>query len=587
MTILILNCGSSSLKYQVFSYPDGKVLKQDKVGRLTTPEAFDTAMNSLFAELRDEHIDAVGHRVVHGGEFFSDAVTVDDDVIGKISACIPLAPLHNPANLAGIAAARKAFPRAVHVAVFDTAFHSKLPRRAATYAIDQDIAKDYGLRRYGFHGMSFAFVAHEASRYLKIPLEQLRLVICHLGNGAGACALEFGQSVETSMGVTPLEGLVMGTRSGDIDPGALLILMREGKMTVDELDDLLTNKSGLKGLSGISNDLRDLQREAAAGHDRARLAIAVAAHRVRKYIGAYTATMGGLDAVILTGGIGENNVQIRRRILHRFEFLGLMVDEENNQDVTVSPDNRVAEISAAHSRVKALVIATNEEKVIADETFKIVSGQTQIKTTRTLPISVSGRHAHLTPETFAELFGDDSELTKLVDLSQPGQFAAEQTVSLIGPRRRIDGVRILGPFRKSNQIEISRTDEFHLGIDAPLRQSGQTTGSAPITVVGSKGQVHLPEGLICAARHIHMTPEDSDEFGVKDGDAVEVAIAGGERDLIFGDVIIRVSPKYRLDMHIDTDEANAAELPRGSEGILTTIDGAIGSLIRRRPRDDE
>jgi acetate kinase len=523
--------------------------------------------------------------VVHGGEDLVHPTLLEPDAIAAIERCVPLAPLHNPANLAGIRAAREALPDVPHVAVFDTAFHHTLPRRARTYAIDQSLANRHGVRRYGFHGTSHAFVAGEAARYLETPLNRLRIVTCHLGNGASVCAVEQGHSVETSMGMTPLEGLVMGTRSGDIDPGALLALLRTGELTADELDTLLNRKAGLLGLSGRSNDLRDLEEQAADGDDGARLAIAVFAHRVRKYIGAYAATMGGLDVLVMTAGIGENAATMRYRILQRFEYLGLLLDEERNAAARVGRDARVAEISAPNSRVRALVVATNEELMIAEETARVVEERTVVRHRQPVPIAVSARHVHLTEGTFKTLFGDDATLTERNPLSQPGQFAAEQVVTLIGPRRSIEGVRILGPFRKANQVEISRTDEFNLGVDAPVRASGHTEGSAPITIAGPRARVSLSEGLICALRHIHMSPEDAAAYGVDDGDEVEVRVSGGPRDLVFGDVLIRVSPEFRLEMHIDTDEANAAELDREATGMLARVSGAEGTLSRRTPTD--
>jgi acetate kinase len=591
MHVLVFNCGSTSLKYELFevegSGPSGFIrsLRTGKVDRLAAG-ASSEAVEWVIGELKDAglSVDAVGHRVVHGGETFSDAVLIDDDVLAGIEACVPLAPLHNPANLAGIRAAQAGFPGVPQVAVFDTAFHASLPRRARTYALPQDLAAEHGLRRYGFHGPSHAFVSREACRYLGASPEALRLITCHLGGGASVCAVEFGTSVETSMGTTPLEGLVMGTRSGDIDPGALLLLLQRGAVDVDGLDELLNRRSGLAGLSGVGPDLRDIEERAAAGDDAARLAIAVFAHRVRKYIGAYAATMGGVDAVVLTGGIGENAVGMRRRILQRFDFLGLILDDDRNEDARVGDDARTAEISAPHSRVKALVVATDEERMIAEETRKVVAGLTAPRAPRPIPISVSARHVHLNLPTFEALFGEGATLTHRNDLSQPGIFAAEETVTLHGPRRSIEGVRLLGPLRGRNQVEISRTDEFRLGVDAPVRASGKVEGSAPITVEGPRGKRLLQEGLICAWRHIHMRPEDAADFGVEHGDSVEVAIVGGDRDLVFGDVTIRVSPEYALEMHIDTDEANAAELGRTAQGVLVRSDTAQALVRSRKPK---
>lgn len=358
----------------------------------------------------------------------------------------------------------------------------------------------------------------------------------------------------------------MGTRSGDLDPGVVLELVRN--LGLDETDRMLNHGSGLAGLSGRGSDLRDIETRAADGDDRARLTIAVFAHRVRKYIGAYAAVLGGVDGVILTGGIGQNSAAMRRRILQRFEFLGLRLHETRNLDAAVSHKTPVADVSAESSGVRALVVATNEELHIAQAALAVVGGAKAVRSPGPIPIAISARHIHLNREAMDKLFGKDSELSVYKDISQPGQFASKQKVSLIGPRGRIDGVRILGPLRSKTQIEISRTDEFGLGVDAPIRRSGQVEGSAPITLETEHGRLELSEGLICALRHIHMTPEDATAYGVAAGDEVEVAVTGGPRDLIFGDVLVRVDPGYRLEMHIDTDEANAAELSPGAAGDL-------------------
>jgi acetate kinase len=330
--------------------------------------------------------------------------------------------------------------------------------------------------------------------------------------------------------------------------------------------------------------VRDIEFAAAEGDDDARLSIAVFAHRVKKYIGAYAAAMGGLDGVILTGGIGENSVTLRQRILQRLDFLGLQLDEDRNHDARVDPQQKVACISSPLSRVAALVVKTNEELMIAKQTASLLEQQTRLSGSRTIPIAVSGRHLHLDKETFAKLFGADAKPTHHADLSQPGQFACKEKVTLVGPRNRLENVRLLGPLRSKNQVEVSRTDEYLLGVDAPVRDSGRVKDSAPITLEGPEGTVHLSEGLICARRHIHMHPEDAEHFGVNNKDTVEVAISGGPRDLTFGDVLVRVSHGYRLEMHIDTDEANAAELDRSSDGELVYegIEGYVASVRARR-----
>ncbi|GAB4199494.1 MAG: hypothetical protein OHK0013_09690 [Sandaracinaceae bacterium] len=585
MQILVLNAGSSSLKYQLVDPVTGARARAGQVEGLGPARSHEDALRAVLGDLGGARVDAVGHRVVHGGERFVDSVRIDDEVLAAIEACVPLAPLHNPANLAGIRAARALLPDAPQVAVFDTAFHVRMPRRSRTYAIDQELAAQKGLRRFGFHGTSHRFVSALAAAHVGRPLSELRVITLHLGNGASACAIEHGHSVDTSMGLTPLEGLVMGTRAGDVDPGIVLALARE--LGVDGAEKLLNTKSGLAGLSGISNDLRAIQKAAAEGHDGARLAIAVFAHRVRKYVGAYAAVMGGLDLVVLTGGIGENSAEMRRRILQRLDFLGLSIDDDLNVDAHVDDDHPIAEISADHARVRTLVVATNEELQIARDVAAVVGERKTVRQPGPIPIAVSARHVHLDRAGMDVLFGPGSELTPIKPLSQPGQFACAEQVTLVGPRGRIERVRVLGPLRKSCQVEVSRTDEFLLGVDAPIRQSGQTKGSAPITLEGPKGTLRLEEGLICAWRHIHMHPTDAEAHGVVDGDEVEVAVTGGPRDLVFGDVIVRVSEQFVLEMHIDTDEANAAELSSGAVGALVdetyiTPDRGTATLRRKR-----
>jgi acetate kinase len=578
MNILVINCGSSSIKYQLVDAASTVAKVADKI-ELNSDLTADQAILNLLKNIQGYEVAAVGHRVVHGGDTFRDAVVIDDDVIKKIEEWIPVAPLHNRSNLAGIRAAMVTFTDIPHVAVFDTAFHATLPRRAYHYAIDTKIAARHHIRRFGFHGTSHQFVAQSAAEYLQQPLNELRIISLHLGNGASACAVEFGRSTETSMGMTPLEGLMMGNRSGDIDPGVIIRLLREKTNDVEVLDTLLNKQSGLKGLSGISNDVRVIERAAEQGDDNARLALNVFAHRAKKYIGAYAAIMGGVDAIVLTGGIGENSASIRKRILQRLNFLGVCLDEDLNNDAQVSHSKSVVAIHHEVSRVKLLVVKTNEELMIAQQTLALMQ-QPKIINPGPIPIAVSARHIHLDEETFATLFGADAKPTHKADLSQPGQFACEETVNLIGPRNIIEGVRLLGPFRARNQIEISRTDEFYLGVDAPVRDSGKTKDSAPIIVEGPNGSVSLSEGLICARRHIHMTQDDAKRFGVKNREEVEVAISGGERDLIFADVLIRISPNSKLEMHIDTDEANAAELGRTATGelVYTDLEGAKAEI---------
>jgi len=586
VNVLVINCGSSSVKYALFDKEESIIVKgkRERLGQQDDDrhQTHAQAIEDIFGELAGRTIDAVGHRVVHGGESCQQSKQISEDVRAAIVKHIPDAPMHNPYSLAAIDAAVDALGDVPHVAVFDTAFHARMPKRAITYAIDQDIADAHGIRRYGFHGISHEYAANIAAGFLKRPLQDLRLITLHLGNGASACAVEFGRSAETSMGNTPLEGLVMGTRSGDVDAGVVLSLLRSGEFDVAGLDSLLNHQSGLAGLSGLGNDLREIEQAASDGNERARLAINVFAHRARKYIGAYAAIMGGVDAIAFTGGIGENSASMRARILQRLEFLGVVMDEDRNNDASVVEDQDHALITTDRSRVEAIVVKTNEELMIARQTRKVIEASKPTEVLE-IPIAISGRHCHLTEDTFKKLFGKDATPTPYKDLVQPGQFACEEKVNLIGPRNRIDGVRLLGPLRGVDQIEISRTDEFKLGIDAPVRDSGKVVGSAPITLEGPAGTVHLAEGLICARRHIHMHSDDAKRFDVADRDEVSVAVVGGDRDLVFGDVLIRVKDSYVLEMHIDTDEANAAELGRAAVGALShdDVDDAAYTVVNQ------
>lgn len=603
MKILVINCGSSSIKASVIDHHTGErslcmVIERigeeeptinidekiEKFQAKNHTEALNYAIPKIIKKI-DEDLAAVGHRVVHGGEDFRSPCIIDDEVEAVIESLFEIAPLHNPPNLAGIRAA-KALLDCPHVAVFDTAFHTTLPKRARTYAIDNQVSKDLGIRRYGFHGISHAYVAKVAADYLENDLRDLRIITCHLGNGCSVTAVEYGRSVETSMGMTPLEGLVMGTRSGDLDPGVILHLLRSGK-SIDEVDELLNRQSGLTGISGVGNDLRDIEKRASEGDENCRLAIQVFAHRVRKYIGAYAAVMGGVDAIVFTAGIGENSVMMRHRIAQRLDFLGAVLWEDHNRDVKLTSEEPVAEISTRNSRCRLLAIKTNEQKQIALEVSKIVLKMNKTEEGLNIPVAVSARHVHLTQESVEALFGAGYQLTERNPLSQPGQFACNETVTIVGPKRSLERVRILGPVRGKNQVEISRTDEFFLGIDAPVRASSDVDNSPGCTLIGSdERKLELKQGVICAWRHIHMTPQDAENFGVKDRDVVEIAIHSKDRKLTFGDVLVRVKASYKLEMHIDTDEANAAELSRGAAGVLVNTKN-VASMRRRATKYDQ
>jgi acetate kinase len=366
--IFVVNSGSSSVKYQLVELETGAALVNGLIERIGEKgsEAKDhaTAMKLALDALGTGHdIAAVGHRVVHGGTRFTEATVITDEVEKQIDELSVLAPLHNPANLTGIRAARKALPDVPHVAVFDTAFHKTLPPEAYTYAIDTEVAEKYGIRRYGFHGTSHKYVSERAAEFLGRPLESLKTIVLHLGNGASACAIDGGVSVDTSMGMTPLEGLVMGTRSGDLDPAILSSLHTQAGYDFDDLDALLNKKSGMLGLTG-SGDMRDVSAAVAAGDERAATGLAVYRHRIRHYIGAYLAILGGLDALVFTAGVGENGVNLRQATLEGLEGLGISVDPERNG----STSKEARYISPEGSPVAVLVIPTNEELEIARQT---------------------------------------------------------------------------------------------------------------------------------------------------------------------------------------------------------------------------
>lgn len=370
--VLVLNAGSSSLKYRVVDPAKGEAVVGDVVERVDET-GWDAALDTVLGAVRDAGVSpgdlaGVGHRVVHGGDRFTEATLVDDDVVAAIDELAVLAPLHNPPALSGIRLARQAFPEHPQVAVFDTAWFAGLPTAAATYALDHELMARERVRRYGMHGISHQYVAGEAARFLGRPAEELALVVLHLGNGASATAVLDGVPVETSMGLTPLEGLVMGTRGGDLDPGVLLHLLRSG-LSVDDLDDLLNHRAGLQGLAGV-HDLRDLHAAVEQGDGRAATAYAVYCHRIRKYVGAYAAVLGRLDAVVFTAGVGEHDPEVRADSLSGLGLLGIEVDPERN-----TADRRDARlVSTGASPAAVLVVPTDEELSIARQVAALLEG---------------------------------------------------------------------------------------------------------------------------------------------------------------------------------------------------------------------
>lgn len=390
--IIAINAGSSSLKFQLFDMPSEAVVTKGLVERIGLDEGVFTivangekvkevtdipdhsvAVKLLLKKLTElniieslNEIDGIGHRVVHGGEKFTDSVLLDEKVIGEIEELSELAPLHNPANVVGIRAFKEVLPNVPAVAVFDTAFHQSMPEKSFLYSLPYEYYEKFGIRKYGFHGTSHKYVSNRAAELLGRPIEQLRFISCHLGNGASIAAIEGGKSIDTSMGFTPLAGVAMGTRSGNIDPALIPYIMEKTGKTADEVLQILNNKSGILGVSGFSSDLRDIEKSASEGSERAELALEVFAGRIHKYIGSYAARMSGVDAIIFTAGIGENSDVIRARVLKGLEFMGVYWDPTLNQ-----VRGEEAFISYPHSPVKVMVIPTNEEVMIARDTMRL------------------------------------------------------------------------------------------------------------------------------------------------------------------------------------------------------------------------
>ncbi len=588
MKVLVVNAGSTSIKYIVYEMETEARLASGQVERMHTEHAMHVhdgvsdavdgrdpkaALSAIFAHLTRVGgplaaagaLGAVGHRVVHGGERLTVPTRIDAKVEALIEECAVFAPLHNPANLACIRAAKELYPDVPHVAVFDTAFHASLPAQAYTYALPPALYLEKGIRRYGFHGPSHQFMALSAAEHLGTELSRLRLVTCHLGGGASVCAIENGMSVDTSMGMTPLEGLVMGTRSGDIDPAIPVLLARQG-LSPDRIDEMLNRESGLSGLSGVGADFRDIERAADGGDPRARLAIDVFVHRLKKYVGAFVAVLGGADALVFTGGIGENSVRVRSAVCEGLVYMGVALDEEANRTERAVDHDGIVDVSRKRAPTRVLVVHTDEERMIARETVRCVVGPTGVIRsvhTKPIPVGVSVRHVHLNRADCDALFGAGYELTRRRDVTQPGQYVTRETVDLVGPKGELRHVAIIAPLRERTQVELARTDAIALGVSPPLRESGHLDGTPGIRMRGPNGTIETNGGVILALRHVHMHPDQAKAYGVKDRDVIRVK-AHGEREMSLGDVVVRVSPNFDLDMHVDTDEANAAGLGQGS-----------------------
>ena len=396
MKILVLNCGSSSLKYQLFNMDNERVLAQGVVERIglnnsilthkkgeeekykinidfkNHKEALTKVLQLLTSKEQGvlkslNEIHAVGHRVVHGGEKYSKAVLIDEDVKKSIKALFSLAPLHNPANLIGIEICEDIMKNTPMVALFDTAFHQSMNKEEYLYAIPYELYKENGIRKYGFHGSSHKYVSEKAAELLKKDIKDLKIISCHLGNGASICAIKDGKSFDTTMGFSPLDGLVMGTRSGSIDPTIPIYLMKNNNLSIEEVDNLLNKKSGVLGISEVSSDFRDIEEEAMKGNEKASLALDIFHYKIKTQIGSYIAALNGVDIIIFTAGVGENGPETREAILKDMEFFGIVLDKEKNK-----VRGKIQEISAENSKVKVFVIPTNEELAIARETLALV-----------------------------------------------------------------------------------------------------------------------------------------------------------------------------------------------------------------------
>src|SRR6516165_4085199 len=597
--ILVINCGSSSLKYSFYDTSDesrnargsierigldGTRLKhhgpKGELKRDLPRSDFTQAFKAMTAELTGKETGVIGgagevsvvaHRMVHGGEKFTEGTLITDEILAEMEKLNSLAPLHNPVMLAGIREMRRLYPAVPHVAVFDTAFHHTLPAYAFLYAIPHELYEKKAVRRYGFHGSSHNYIALRAAQFLKRRPNELRLVSCHLGNGSSLCAVDHGRSIDTSMGFTPLEGLIMGTRCGDVDAGVIGFLERAG-LTSAQIDEMLNKKSGLLGLSGVSSDMREVLTAADQGNRRALVALKAFCYRVRKYIGAYVASLGGLDAVIFTGGIGQGSAVVRALALQGLDCMGIALDEKRNGEAS---GDEVTRISTDDSKVAVIVVPTDEERMMAREALRTLSRSyitrvLEAQKQQSFLVEVSAHHIHLTQEHVEALFGQGHQLTKHANLSQPGQYACKEQLAIVGPKGKIERVRILGPARKYTQVEIAMTEQFKLGIAPPIRESGDIADTPGCILESPSGQVQIDRGVICALRHVHMSPEDALRYGVRDKSFVRVRIAG-DRELVFGDVLVRVDPSFKLAMHIDTDEGNAANVKTGAKGFIDAI----------------
>ena len=600
--ILVVECGSSTIEYSFLDAENEASNLRGTVAGLGTDRASHTtialrtktvteapakrapALEAVLARLTEGpaapladlgDLAAIGHRVAHGGEAFSQSAVVDQDVLERARAALPTAPPGSEANLLGLRELCELAPDVPHIAVFDTAFFQRMPPRAFLYGLPRAMYEEHRLRRYGCGGIRHSQAALLAAAHLDRPLEGLKMVTCLVAKDVSVCAIEGGRPIDVSCGLTTLEGPPGVRSSGDVDPGLILHLADKIGLSWPEIGAMLRSGGGVTGLAEVDGDFGDVIAAAEARDQRARHALGVFCYRLKKYIGAYAAALGGLDVLVFTGEVVQEHSAVWAEVCEGLEWLGLRLGKERAEQLlagAVGP----TEVSDPTSPVRVLVAPTDEHRMIASEAVRALGWESMAAAIRAerrpIPIATSAHHLHLSQEHVEALYGPGHELTFRAQLSQPGQYACEETVTLIGPRGPVGRVRVLGPAREQTQVEISRTEQRQLGIEAPTRHSGNVEGSPGITLEGAAGQVELEQGVISAGRHVHMSPEDALRFGVRDKDVIEVRVAGDTRSLVFGDVLVRVHPDFRLDMHVDTDEANAAELERDAVGYMVAAE---------------
>lgn len=519
-------------------------------------------------------LSAIGHRVAHGGDKYDHPVVFDQAVADDISEYASGLCPDNRACLAAIQAFAKLLADTPQVAVFETAFFAGMPPRAFTCPVPYEWYEAYGIRRYGQHGLAHQYAAQAAALHLQRPLSQLNLLVCNLGPYPSVSAICRGRAVDVTAGLTLLGGLPGAITSGDLDPGLAACAAQLLGVAPAQIERALGEHSGLLGISGVSGDLEDLCALEQSGDGRATLALEVFCYGLQKCIGGYLAVLGQTDAIVFTGPAGVRLPELRTRICCDLASLNVKLDQQMNLEVGADA-RETSDISEPRAAPRIVVVPPSDPRMIAAGAAQAI-GQGQVCAAilvgrRPIPIGISVRHVHLSREHVNILYGPGHQLTFRTPLTQPGQFACEETVNLMGPKGKVARVRVLGPERPATQVEVSRTECFSLGLQAPIRMSGVLHNTPGVCMEGPQGSVEIHEGMICAARHLHVSPEQALMLGLRDKDEISVHVEG-ERALVFSEVIVRVHPEYRLDMHIDTDEANAARLDQGAVGYIQSVD---------------